>query len=204
NELYWPASPFFAGNPNLKPESSKSVEVGAKGTLADVVWSVNGYYTKIDDLIAFDSTTYRPENINMAGIFGMETQVLARLWGIDINANLSLVDPRNEGSGPNHGNVLPRRAQQMFKLDLDRSFGKFRVGLSVNQEGRRYDDLANNVRLHGFTTVGIRASYEVYKDVVLEGRASNLFNEHYQTAYLFNQMGTNLFLSLSYRPGEAL
>lgn len=202
NELYWPASPFFSGNPNLRPESSQSVEAGAKGRLAEANWAVNGYYTTIDDLIIpYDPVTFRPENINKAEIFGMETQVSARVWDTDIKANLSLVDPRNQGDGPNHGNVLPRRAQQMFQLDLDRAFGKFRVGLTVNQEGRRYDDPANTIRLRGFTTVGLRASYEVYQDVVLEGRASNLFNEHYQTAFLFNQMGTNLFLSLSYRPG---
>ncbi len=202
NELYWPASPFFSGNPNLRPESSQSVEVGAKGKLAGANWAVNGYYTTIDDLIIpYDPVTFRPENINKAEIFGLETQVSARLWDIDINANLSLVDPRNQGDGPDHGNVLPRRAQQMFQLDLDRAFGKFRVGLTVNQEGRRYDDPANTVRLRGFTTLGLCASYEVYKDVVLEGRASNLFNEHYQTAFLYNQMGTNLFLSLNWRPG---
>jgi len=202
NELYWPASPFFSGNPNLRPESSQSVEVGAKGRLAELDWAVNGYYTKIDDMIVFDSTTLKPENIAKADIFGMETRLSAHLFGIDINANLSLVDPTNQESGPNQGNVLPRRAQQMFQLDLERRFfDKLRLGLTVNQEGRRYDDLANTVRLHGFATVGIRASYEVYQDVVLEGRAANLFNEHYQTANLYNQMGTNLLLSLSYRPG---
>ena len=197
NDLYYP----YFGNPNLKPESSQSVEVGAKGRLAEVNWAVNGYYTKIDDLITFDAVTFLPQNISKAEIFGMETQVSARLLGVDINANLSLVDPRNQEDGANHGNVLPRRPQQMAQIDLDRRFGKFRVGMILNQEGRRYDDLANTVRLHGFTTVGLRASYEVYQDVVLEGRASNLFNAHYQTAYLYNQMGTNLFLSLNYRPG---
>jgi vitamin B12 transporter len=201
NELYWPPSVFFSGNPDLKPESSQSVEAGAKGKLVDVNWAVNGYFTQVDDLIVFDSTTARPENLDKAEIWGMETQLSTRLWGIDINANLTLVDPTNQGAGPNHGNILPRRAQEMFQLNLDRRFDKFRVGLTVNQEGRRYDDLANDIRLHGFTTVGVRAGYEVYKDVVLEGRVYNLFNEHYQTAYLYNQMGTNMFLSLSYRPG---
>ena len=196
NDLYYP----FFGNPHLQPESSQSVEVGAKGRLADVNWAVNGYYTKIDDLIAFDANTFLPQNIAKAEIFGMETQVSARFYGIDISANLSLVDPRNQEDGPNHGNVLPRRAQQMAQIELNRTFGKFRAGLIVNQEGRRYDDLANTVRLHGFTLLGIHASYEVYKDVTLEGRAANLFNEHYQTAYLYNQMGTNLFLSLNWRP----
>ena len=197
NDLYYP----YFGNPHLQPETSQSAEVGAKGLLAKVNWAVNGYYTKVDDLIAFDANTFLPQNIAKAEIFGMETQVSTRAYGVDISANLSLVDPRNQEDGPNHGNVLPRRAQQMAQLNLDRAFGKFRVGLTVNQEGRRYDDLANTVRLRGFTLVGIHASYEVYKDVTLEGRAANLFNEHYQTAYLYNQMGTNLFLSLNWRPG---
>jgi vitamin B12 transporter len=197
NDLYYP----YFGNPNLQPESSQSVEVGAKGRWERLSWSVNGYYTKIDDLIAFDSHTFQPANISKAEIYGLEAITSARLFGTDINANLSLLDPRNQEDGPNHGNLLPRRAQQMAQLDLDRRFGKFRIGLTVNQEGRRYDDLANTVRLRAFTTVGLRASYEVYKDVFLEGRAYNLFNEHYQTAFLYNQMGTNLFLSLNWRPG---
>jgi len=198
NDLYFPNF----GNPNLNPETSQSVEVGAKGKLADVSWAVNGYYTKIDDLIVFDSVTFKPANISKAEIIGMETVVSTQLFGVDVNANVSLVDPRNQEDGPNRENILPRRAQQMAQLDLDRRFDKFRVGLTVNQEGRRYDDLANTVRLRGFTTVGLRASYEVYQDVVIEGRASNLFNEHYQTTYLYNQMGTNLFLSLNYSPGK--
>lgn len=198
NALYYP----FFGNPNLKPESSQSVEVGGNGTLADVKWSWNGYWTQIDDLIAFDPNTFSSANIGKAEVLGMETQLSTRLFGIDINANLSLLDPTNQENGPNNGKILPRRPQQMAMLDLDKQFDKFRIGLVINQEGRRYDDLANTVRMHGFTTVGLRASYQVHKDIILEGRAFNLFNQHYQTAHLYNQMGTNLFLSLTYRPSE--
>jgi vitamin B12 transporter len=196
NDLYYP----FFGNPHLKPESSQSVEVGAKGKWATLAWTVNGYYTTINDLISFDANTFLPQNIAKAEIYGMETQISTRLYDFDINANLSLLDPRNQENGPNHGNVLPRRAQQMAQLNLDRRFGKFRVGLTVNQEGRRFDDLANTVRLQGFTLLGVHAGYEIYQNIFLEGRAANLLNVHYQTAYLYNQMGTNLFLSLNWRP----
>ncbi len=198
NNLYYPNF----GNPNLQPETSQSVEIGAKGKLFDVDWSVNGYWTQIDDLIVFDFLSNKPANISTAEIYGMEAVTSTQLWGIDINANVSLVDPRNQENGPNGGNVLPRRAEQMSQLDLEKRFDKFRVGLTVNQEGRRFDDLANTIRLHSFALVGLRASYEIYENVLIEGRASNLFNEHYETAYLYNQMGTNLFLSLNYNPGH--
>ncbi|MDD5033922.1 MAG: TonB-dependent vitamin B12 receptor [Methylococcaceae bacterium] len=204
NDLYWPASAYYSGNPKLRPESSASFEVGGKGKLAGVDWAVNGYQTQVDEMITFDAQSKKPQNIAKAEILGLEGQVSARIFGWQARFNLSWLDPVNRGSGPNHGNLLPRRAQQMSRLDLDRAFGRFRVGLTVNQEGRRFDDLANTIRLRGFTTVDLRAGYEPFRDILVEGRIGNLFNEHYQTAYLYNQMGMNLFLSVSYKPGETL
>jgi vitamin B12 transporter len=40
NDLYFPADPFFAGgNPDLKPEQSRSGEVGLAGRVAELRWS---------------------------------------------------------------------------------------------------------------------------------------------------------------------
>ena len=32
NELYWPVTPYFMGNPNLQPEKSRNVEAGLRST----------------------------------------------------------------------------------------------------------------------------------------------------------------------------
>ena len=126
-----------------------------------------------------------------------------QVWGWDVAANLSLIDPENRGEGANKGNVLPRRAEQMFRLDLDRAFGRFTAGLTVYGEGRRFDDLENTRRLAGYVLVDLRAGVEVYKDLFLEGKVGNVLDKEYETADFFNQDDTNLFVTLRYQP-EAL
>ncbi len=201
NDLFFPGF----GDPNLDPEESESFEVGARGTLAGVRWSLNGYYTAIDELIGFrpDPTALfgiRAVNVDEARILGLEAVASTRILGWDIAANLSLIDPENRGEGPNKGNVLPRRAEQMFRLDLDRRYGRFSAGLTVYGKGRRFDDLGNTRRLAGYMLVDLRAGVELYKDLFLEGKVGNLLDKEYETADFFNQDDTNLFLTLRYQP----
>ncbi len=204
NELYFPRF----GDPNLDPESSESWEIGASGEVYAVRWSLSGYHTELDDLIAgvLDPATCPPpfffcaQNIDEARILGLEATAATTLYGWDLAANLSLIDPENRGNGPNRGNVLPRRTEQMFQLDLDRRFGRFSVGATVYGEGRRFDDVANTRRLAGFVLVDLRAGVEIYKGLFLEGKVGNLLDKEYETAEFFNQDGTNFFVTLRYQP----
>jgi vitamin B12 transporter len=204
NDLYFPGF----GNPTLDPERSESVELGAKGTVAGVRWSLNGYYTKLDELIGIITVPFSPEfpfgiraaNVEEARILGLEAVASTQILGWDIAANLNLIDPEARGDGPNKGNVLPRRAEQMFRLDLDRRFGRFSVGATVYGEGRRFDDLENTRRLAGYVLVDLRAGIELHKSWILEGRVSNLLDKDYETARLFNQDDRNFFVTLRYVP----
>jgi vitamin B12 transporter len=205
NDLYFPGF----GNPDLDPERSESVEAGANGTLGGVKWSLTGYYTDVDDLIGIASVPVSPAfpfgiraaNVDQARIYGLEAVASTRVLGFDINANLSLLDPENRADGPNKGNVLPRRAEQMFRLDLDRAFGRYTAGLTVYGEGRRFDDVENTRRLAGYVIVDLRAGVRLYPDLFLEGKIGNLLDREYQTAEFFNQDDTNLFVTLRYSPG---
>lgn len=210
NDLFFPdfgACEFVPiGACDLDPESSESAELGASGTIGPVAWSLNGYYTEIDDLIAFrpDPTSrfgIRAANVDEARILGLEAVASTQILGWDVAANLSLIDPENRGEGPNKGNVLPRRAEQMFRFDLDRGlFERFRVGLTIYGEGRRFDDLGNTRRLAGYVLVDLRAGVELYKGLFLEGKVGNLLDKEYETADFFNQDDTNLFVTLRYQP----
>jgi vitamin B12 transporter len=218
NDLYFPpeftvdvnGDPVlvFEGNPNLDPESSESWEIGASGEAVGVHWSLSGYYTDLENLIAtvFDPATcprgalFCPRNIDEARILGLEAGASTTLFGVDIAANLSLLDPEDRSDGPNRGNVLPRRAQQMFQFDLDRRFGPLRVGATVYGEGRRFNDVANTERLAGYVLLDLRAGVELHKNWMLEGRINNVLDKDYETVALFNQDDTNLFITLRYVP----
>jgi vitamin B12 transporter len=196
NQLFFP----IFGNPNLRPEDSNSFEVGMSGSYTSWRWQASAYQTKIDNLIAFDANTFRPENVDRAKIRGFEAMAAATIYGVQSSLNVTLLDPRNDGGGPNNGNVLPRRAEQLLRVDLDRPFGPFSVGGTFAAEGRRYDDLANTRRLGGFGTLALRAAYRPHKDWALQLSVNNLFDKDYQTALYFNQPGTVVFFTLRYQP----
>ena len=197
NELYYPGF----GNPNLQPETSRSLEVGLNDKMDWGRWSLNAYQTRVSDLIAFDAS-FAPANIAAARIRGLEASVSTQLADWKINTSLTLQNPANQSTGSDNGNILPRHAEQMARLDLDRQLGRYRLGATLFAQGRRFDDLANTQRLGGYATVDLRAEYALARDWTLAARAANLFDKQYETAAYFNQPGRNFFLTLRYQPAN--
>lgn len=201
NELYWPDQIFFVGNPDLRPETSESFEFGLSGDHPLGRWSLNAYQSDIDDLIAFDVTTASPANLDTARIRGLEAIASASFDGWDIEGNLTLMDPRNRSDGPNRDNLLSRRPQESFRLDLDRRFDRWRAGATVIAVGRRFEDFANTIRMDSYALVDLRAGYAFSESLSLDARLENLLDEDYETAAYYNQPGRAFYLTLRYQPG---
>jgi len=213
NDLYFPADPFFAGgNPNLKPEETRSVELGFSGLfdLPSVVhgdtgaipwqWSVNLYQTDVDDLIALQPPLFFAENIDRARIRGLEGVLIGSFMDFDLSANLTLLDPRNESNDAFNGNLLARRPEQTFRLDVDRAIGKFAAGGTLFAAGRRFDDPANRVRLDAYALLDLRASYAFNDALRIQARLENAFDEDYETVAWYNQPGRAFYVTLRYTP----
>lgn len=196
NELYYPGF----GNPDLDPETSWSGELGLSGLHPWGRWGLSLYQTDIEDLIAFDATTFAPANLDSARIRGLELWSTAHLAGWDLDANLTLLDPRNTSSGLNHDKQLARRPEQTLRLDADRRFGTLGLGATVTFSGRRYDDFANQTRLDGFALVDLRAEYALSSALRLQARLENVLDEDYETAAYYNQPGRSVFVTLRYEP----
>ncbi len=198
NELYFPGS----SNPNLAPESSKTLEAGIKGKARWGRWDVTAFRTEVDELIAFDSTTFTPVNINSAAINGIEARVQSKWSSWDVDANLTLLDAKNKSTDPNLGNELPRRNKLAFNINLDRQYGKFHTGISLHSRSSSYDDLANNRKIKGYTTVDVRLAYHFAKDWLLQARIDNLFDKDYETISFYNQPKGDFWLTLRYQPKQ--
>ncbi len=202
NDLYYPNY----SNPNLNPERSRSYEIGLSGPHPWGHWAANAYLTYISDLIALDGS-YLPNNIDQARIVGFELTGDAHLYGFDIRTNLTLVNPENHGGGKNDGEVLLRRAEKIFRLDIDRRVGDLTLGTTLNAEGRRFDEVYNaatwqtdRVRLSGFVTWDLRAEYELFDQIRLQAKVKNILNKEYQTASGYNQDELNVFFNITYTP----
>ncbi|WP_426701571.1 TonB-dependent vitamin B12 receptor [Rhodanobacter sp. Col0626] len=198
NDLYYP---FGSGNPALKPEKSRSAELGLSQQLGVWNWALNAYQTRIDQLITLDDN-FVPQNISKARIRGVEGQLGVNLDGWQLQGYLTWLQPRNQDGGANDGNVLPRRPERTARVDLDRRFGSIGIGATVNGAGRSYDDAANAHPLGGYATTDLRVSYHFAPDWQVEARLANVFDRDYETVWYFNQPGRSAFLTLRYSPSS--
>jgi len=198
NELYYPGY----GNPDLRPENSRNVELGLRGTHDWGHWSFNAYQNRVDNLIAYDASIGLPGNVDRARIRGAELSADTTLAGWIIRGTASWVDAVNDGNTSSRGNLLPRRARQSARVDLDRSFGDFSVGGSWYVAGHRYDDLANRHMLGGYSTTDLRVAYGFARDWKLQLALTNVFDKRYETAWFYNQPGREAMLTLRYQPAH--
>ena len=197
NELYFPGF----GNNALTPETSVSYELGVSNGASNTThWAVNVFQTNIRDMIAFDATTFSIGNIEKAKIQGVESEFSTTMGHWEINANLNLLMPKNNGSSKNKGNILPRRAKQSLRIDINRHVGKLDLGGSVIASGSRFDNLDNSQEMGGYTTVDLRANYAFHSGWQIQVGIGNLLDKNYETAKFYNQPERNLFVTLSYQP----
>lgn len=197
NDLYYPGF----SNPDLRPESSRNVEIGLRGTPDWGHWSLSIYRNDVSDMISWDAARNLPNNIDRARITGLEGVVGGKLAGWDVRATATLMNARDDATGGFYdGNELPRRPRQSARFDADRSFGRFSFGASWYIAARTYDDIANQNPLGGYALTNLRAGWQVDRDWKLQLALNNVFDKNYETAWFYNQPGRNFMLTLRWSP----
>jgi len=206
NDLYYPYfsyAPYigsYSGNPNLKPETSRNGEVEARWTGKGSHASIVAFRNRIDDLITsvtdaqYNSTMI---NISQANIDGVTLTAGSSIWyGIDLNGTATFQNPENR----ENGKWLPQRARQTATASASRAFGPVTLGVEWQAVGRRYNDPANLVPLHGYAIANLFANYEVSRDWSLNARINNVANRDYELVRGYNTGGLGWFLGARYAP----
>jgi len=198
NDMYYPLSYGYQGNPNLKPERSKNKEIGlhyaANRQLVDAVYFDN----HISDLIAVNAAYTTVVNINQAKITGEELSYAGEFGDIHLTANLTWQNPRDTETGQ----VLQRRAREFGSFSAARSFGAWNAGAEVRYSGARPDidySSGNSIMLQAYQLFNLTAGYRIDKDFRMSLRVDNLFNRDYSEAYTYNTLGRTLFVGLNYQ-----
>ncbi len=196
NELYFP----FFGNPDLRPETARSSELGIGQRVDGWHWQLGAYQTRIDDLITYDTAIFAANNIERARIRGVELTGGASFGAWSLRGQLGRLDARNLSAGSNRGKRLPRRPTRSARIDLDREFGAFGFGISGIAEGARWDNVANTVRVGGYGTVDARASWRFASAWTVQATLVNAFDREYQSTAYYPQPGREVGLSLRWTP----
>lgn len=79
SDLFWPATSFARGNPDLEPETSLFWDAGAEATLFDVLEVRAAWFSRrVENLIRWSpgpTGQWTPSNLGLADISGLETEV---------------------------------------------------------------------------------------------------------------------------------
>lgn len=193
NEQYSPGfGGLFAGNPDLKPEESRSSEIGFEfAPDASQRLKANLYSTRIRNLISFSGVDFQAENIARARIKGAELSYQKTLGAWQVSTSYTWQKPRNEDTDSD----LLRRPRQKFTGTIERSFGdSIRVGAELIRSGHRDD--VGGIELPGYTLVNLRSSWTLTPEWKLQARVENLTDRDYELARGYNTPGRSGFLEV--------
>jgi vitamin B12 transporter len=197
NELYDPGyGGWFAGNPQLDPERSRSAELGLEFALsAKQRFKANLYSTRVRDLISFTGPDSQAENIAKAAIDGAELDyaITSGMWSA--HATWTWQDARNQDTDT----ALIRRAKQKASAQLERRFGeRLNAGVELAYNGRRDD--VGDMELPAYAIFNLRARYALGRDWSLAARLENIGDRDYELVHGYNTPGRSGFVEVSWQP----
>ncbi|CAG9247499.1 Outer membrane vitamin B12 receptor BtuB [Paraburkholderia unamae] len=196
NDLYYPGY----SNPNLQPERSDSVEAALDAATSYGTFTAAVYDTRVHDLITYDSQTFLPVNVGRAHIQGIDLSYKGTLGQYTpVSLSVGILNPQDVSDQT----WLNRRPRQTASLSVDHTWDEFHLhalstGFSLLYNGSTFDDQQNTIYLPSWTTLSLRASYQVNAHLSLSATLANVFNRQYVTAYGYSTLGRTAFGKLSY------
>lgn len=202
NELYWPITPDFMGNPLLQPEKSRNIETGLKYTTKQTQLGIVAYRNEISNLIvnqpllAFDPySPYAPINIGKAMIQGVTlTGTLRAGHASQVRGSWDISDPRDAHTNQR----LPQRAQHVLKIAADQAVGQARLTGEWLLTSNRIDSMTGKT-LGGYGLLNLYASYPLTTSADIQVRWNNVLGKTYTLVEGYNTPGTNLFVNVAWR-----
>ncbi len=178
-ELYFP----FSGNPDLKAETSQSMEIGFvfRKKPSGRVWQLNFFSTDLSDMISFDYASYTSQNIGAANIKGAEFGLTIPAYGDFVNDfAVTYLDTEDEATGL----PLLRRPEWSGSYTVSgQLWERVRGDVSMLYVGSR-DDIDpvtfERAKVPSYTTFNLAAAWQMYGEMELTLRIINLTGEDYQ------------------------
>jgi vitamin B12 transporter len=192
NDLYFPGF----SNPLLRPEKSESGEFGWRLTRKAFQLNLAVFENKIEDLIAFDSATSRPQNIRRARIRGWELGVDTKWAGIDWRTRITAQRPEDADSDKQ----LRSRAKLLGTLGGSTTIGAWKLGSDLTMSGARFDSAneAPTSRMSGYALWSAFARYHIDPEWSVDISGNNLTDRKYELARGYNTLGRQLQITVRF------
>ena len=188
NQLYYPNY----GNPDLKPETSDSVEWLLRTKLGLVNTELSIYRTNIENLIS------RYNDSQPVKIKGVELVLDGSALGFEHQVQLGYLNAKDTATDK----PLALRAKHTASYLISYDWQQLQFSSSINYQGKRID---GSQKLASNTLVNFSASYQIDNFWKVAVKANNVFDKQYISAYYFGSSSyyagepARVLLTLSYR-----
>ena len=214
NDLFWPysSSDFFgttyvaAGNQNLEPEKSNTLEISMRQRLGESnSISAAYFHTKITDMIDWVTTetgvneyTSTPSNTQEVSIDGVEVELNTFVGKWQLNSTISLIQAIDKS----RGQQLDRRPKESLSITGSRHANKHSYYVELFVASERLDR-NGSAELSGYGITNLSYQLAVDDETSLSARINNVFDKEYVLATSFsgdwNAQERTIYLTLSHK-----
>jgi vitamin B12 transporter len=189
--------PFQIPNFNLKPEESKNFEMGIENKFADGILktSLTAYYTRIHNIIVWDSQLKQMVNRNRRVSKGIEAKTVfnpAQEWCIV--SSYSFTHARD--SSPKRTVVEQPKHKVTLNVNFQASCDlQFFTGI-IYESSRQSWTFLNCFKLPATTDVRVGSNYLITEDITIFGRIENLLNQKREKIYGYGRNRRGMFVGI--------
>jgi vitamin B12 transporter len=190
NQLYFPGF----GNSSLKPQRSRSKELGFKYAAPLFGASVMVYENKVQGFIVPSTNVQSARATLMGATFALDRQ----FGSVLVKGSYDYTDPKTE---PNGARMI-RIARHVFNLNVSRETGLLQYYGELKLASNR-EDIAilfgnPNVELGGYGLLNAGVSRKMGQRCMVSARLNNLTDKTYSLANGFTTPGRNLLVSANW------
>jgi vitamin B12 transporter len=188
------------GNPDLKPETSRELDIGLAWRSGADRFSATAYRNQVSNLLTFgaagicSSTNNCYRNTAQARLQGLTLSGETLLAAVKLSGSLDLQSPRDASTGK----LLARRAQRHAQLRAELPAGDWNLGAEWQASSSRFDYVSNpaGTRLPGYALVNLDAQLPLSLQWQLNLRVDNAFNRAHDTAYGYASAPRSAFVGV--------
>jgi outer membrane receptor for ferrienterochelin and colicins len=207
NDLYWPDVGWGIGNPDLKPETGYSGEIGLSHATDRLEVTVSAFVRYVRDGIQWDLAAIpnTPVNIGEALYPGAEASLdIELLPGLSLSGSYTfLYSFVLKGASATYTFEDDKRAVYSPVHTADAALryenGKTRLGIDASFAGERFTDEANTTSLPAYVVLNADARQRLSPNLAVSLAAKNLLNTVYQSVSGYIMPPISFWLGLEMR-----
>lgn len=202
NQLFFPGF----GNPNLKPEKSRGLDIALEQSLLNdrVFLSAGYFWNRYQNLILSvfdpvgcasipDTQGFCAQNIGTSRAEGIEASAKVQLirdepWikSLTLQIQYTYTSTNDLTAGENQDTRLPKWPLNQWSAILSyQPIEALRANLEGRYVGQRYNNVGNKDSIPSFLVWNLSATYDVNTHMQAYVRADNIFNEKYEEVLFF-------------------